>query len=660
MEILLHFTDAAVEGCEIVAQTADAITIRQTAEQSWIHLPPFPDDSACDANMLLTGIVTNDCKFCTHCHVRFHGENRTFSYTVALMPSVTVDLLFRLRYLSGECHYPPMEPGTLKSSIGGSIRPDEIRRVSIGFTGCGCTYTLRNLRFSDTEPVYCKPDHAMCDLLGQWADREWPGKTRSVEELRENLHAALMESERNSGAVSCLDAYGGDTRYPMAECSDRFTVQKRGGHWWFVTPDGNAFFSTGVFGVYPGEYGWVRGNEDWIGNLPQKDGVYNEAWRLAEDEELYRRKFHGMFPADTMLYAPAVANLIRVFGENWREKWTKITKSRLREWSVNTLSMFSDPAFIRDSGMPYVTMLQRYPMTERLIFREFPDVFDPAYTAASEAYAAQLSAYAEDPRLIGYFMNNEPTFAWSEEWTLAERLLEKESSYVSKAQLITFLRARYNDDIALLNAAWHTDFADFDALSKPVFRAGSFSEEAREALRAFTAILIDRYVRLPAEACRKIAPKRLNLGMRFAGAAPLTIRTAGHFDVYSVNYYGMDPTESLRAIVAHADMPILIGEFHFGALDAGLPAGGIVPVATQADRAAAYTRYMHLAAAHPNTVGAHYFAYNDQPLWGRYDCENFQFGFVDVCHTPYAAFTTAVAAVNAQMIAHHKKEKEEH
>ena len=99
--------------------------------------------------MLLTGIVTNDCKFCTHCHVRFHGENRTFSYTVALMPSVTVDLLFRLRYLSGECHYPPMEPGTLKSSIGGSIRPDEIRRVSIGFTGCGCTYTLRNLRFSD-------------------------------------------------------------------------------------------------------------------------------------------------------------------------------------------------------------------------------------------------------------------------------------------------------------------------------------------------------------------------------------------------------------------------------------------------------------------------------------------------------------------------------
>ena len=78
MEILLRFTDAAVEGCEIVAQTADAITIRQTAEQSWIHLPPFPDDSACDANMLLTGIVTNDCKFCTHFTSAFMGRTAPF------------------------------------------------------------------------------------------------------------------------------------------------------------------------------------------------------------------------------------------------------------------------------------------------------------------------------------------------------------------------------------------------------------------------------------------------------------------------------------------------------------------------------------------------------------------------------------------------------
>jgi hypothetical protein len=31
----------------------------------------------------------------------------------------------------------------------------------------------------------------------------------------------------------------------------------------------------------------------------------------------------------------------------------------------------------------------------------------------------------------------------------------------------------------------------------------------------------------------------------------------------------------------------------------------------------------------------HYSALNDQPLLGRFDGENYQVGFVDVCHRPY-------------------------
>jgi len=318
--------------------------------------------------------------------------------------------------------------------------------------------------------------------------------------------------------------------------------------------------------------------------------------------------------------------------------------------------MFSDPDFIRDSGMPYVFMLHKYPTTEKRIFREFPDVFDPVYETASAVYAEQLTAHADNPRLIGYFMNNEPTFAWSEEWTLAERLLEKDDSYVSKKHLIDFLQEKY-EIISALNEAWNTTFVDFADLMKPIERAAGFTDAAREDLRAFSAVLMDRYVRLPAEACRKAAPSRLNLGMRFAGVSPLTVRTAGYFDVYSVNFYGMDPMGSLNAIAAHVDMPILIGEFHFGGHDAGLPAAGIIPLPTQKDRADAYRSYMQKAAEHPCTVGAHYFAYNDQPLWGRYDCENFQFGFVDVCQMPYKLFTDTVADVNHQIVASRMTQK---
>lgn len=657
MDISLHFTNAVSEGCTVLHKEKDSITIRQTSPQAWIHFPAPDPSAALQSAGLFTGIVTNDSNRCIHCHIQMSGEGRSFFYTVSLMPGLTVDLLFRMIHLNGECHYPPMEPGTLKSSIGGSILPEEIRRISIGFDGDGVCYTLRHLRFTDTEPVYCRADRVLCDALGQWTERDWPGKTTSAEELKDKLQQACFDSD--AAVPDWQDAYGGDVRYPMTEPSDRFTVWKKDGKWWLVTPAGNAFFSTGVFGVYPGEYGWIRGNEGWIGPLPPEEGAFAPAWRFAEEEELYRRKFHGMFPPDTKLFSFATANLIRCFGEKWRENWTKITVSRLRKWSVNTLSMFSDPLFIRDSGMPYVFMLHQYPATERRIFREFPDVFDPAYTEASDRYAAQLAAHADNPRLIGYFMNNEPTFAWSDPWTLAEKLLEKDNSYVSRKYLIDFLREKYGGAVSALNTAWQTEFSDYTDLQKPIQRAAAFSEAAREDLCAFSAILMDRYVRIPAAACRKAAPKRLNLGMRFAGVSPLTIPTAKYFDVFSVNYYGMDPTNTLNAISAHADMPILIGEFHFGGYDAGLPAAGIIPLPTQRERAEAYRHYMQKAAVHPCAVGAHYFAYNDQPLWGRYDCENFQFGFVDVCQMPYPQFTETAAEINKQIVSLRQNGKEE-
>ena len=80
--------------------------------------------------------------------------------------------------------------------------------------------------------------------------------------------------------------------------------------------------------------------------------------------------------------------------------------------------------------------------------------------------------------------------------------------------------------------------------------------------------------------------------------------------------------------------PVLIGEFHFGALDRGLPSTGLEGVASQEERGVAYRRYVEAAAADPNVVGTHYFVLNDQEVLGRFDGENFQIGFVDVCHRP--------------------------
>jgi hypothetical protein len=84
------------------------------------------------------------------------------------------------------------------------------------------------------------------------------------------------------------------------------------------------------------------------------------------------------------------------------------------------------------------------------------------------------------------------------------------------------------------------------------------------------------------------------------------------------------------------DMPLIIGEFHFGALDRGMFHTGLVPTASQDERARMYASYVAGALRHPQFVGTHWFQYRDEPTTGRpLDEENYQIGFLDGVDTPY-------------------------
>jgi hypothetical protein len=98
------------------------------------------------------------------------------------------------------------------------------------------------------------------------------------------------------------------------------------------------------------------------------------------------------------------------------------------------------------------------------------------------------------------------------------------------------------------------------------------------------------------------------------------------------------------------DKPLIIGEFHFGALDRGLFHTGLVPVENQAARARSYKDYVLGALKHPQFVGTHWFQYMDEPTTGRvYDEENYQIGFVDIADTPYAETIAACREVGNQL-----------
>jgi hypothetical protein len=115
-----------------------------------------------------------------------------------------------------------------------------------------------------------------------------------------------------------------------------------------------------------------------------------------------------------------------------------------------------------------------------------------------------------------------------------------------------------------------------------------------------------------------------------------------HFDVFSMNCYrDRVPADEMRAIHDMLRMPILVGEWHFGALDVGLPASGIGHVRDQAARGQAFRFYTEDAAAKPWCVGVHYFTLYDESALGRFDGENWNIGFLDVCNRPYAPLAEA-------------------
>ena len=382
--------------------------------------------------------------------------------------------------------------------------------------------------------------------------------------------------------------------------------------------------------------------------LPPKDGVWADAWPPPR---------YSSEPGLELVDFPA-ANLIRAFGGDWWDNWARMTRARLYHWGCNTVANWSEQKFCDWAGMPWVLPMSGFPTTGTRIFRDFPDVYAPEYADNARVFAAQLERYRDDRTLIGYFLSNEPHWAFVSELCIAEEVLKNPAPTHTKEALIAALTRQYGT-AAALSSAWNHNFASFDELRAPIRGAAALSPQARADLEAFSSEMVRAFSRIPSEACRAAAPHHLNLGMRYAYLGnPALIAGCEFFDVFSVNCYQMDPLPRIRqaADLLAAQLgdergrPILVGEFHFGALDAGLPSTGLRGVSSQAERGRAYRYYVEQAATHPAFVGAHYFTINDQGPLGRADGENYQIGMVDVCQQPYADFIDGVTAAHEAVL----------
>ncbi len=168
----------------------------------------------------------------------------------------------------------------------------------------------------------------------------------------------------------------------------------------------------------------------------------------------------------------------------------------------------------------------------------------------------------------------------------------------------------------------------------------------------------EKYYRLVSAAGREMMPNKLYFGSRLdyhdwpdvPEYRKEIVRIAAKYcDVVSFNFYKF--TLDDVAMPDGSDKPLIIGEFHMGALDRGKFHTGLRSVFNQNQRAEAYRYYVTSALRNPAVVGAHWFQLFDESTTGRGDGENYQIGFLDICDTPYAETVAAARDIGYRIYA---------
>ncbi|TVR19574.1 MAG: hypothetical protein EA391_00365, partial [Balneolaceae bacterium] len=255
------------------------------------------------------------------------------------------------------------------------------------------------------------------------------------------------------------------------------------------------------------------------------------------------------------------------------------------------------------------------------------DVYAPGFEERIDAAVERSTErYRDNPWLIGYFTGNEP--AWQGiELRVIDLILEESDERPIKQELI-----RYLDE-----------------------------EDTPERRVDFVHQTFRIFIETVDEALKRHSPGHLNLGIRFGGGAQEEVLELckGVFDVFSFNSYSLAPPHELMDMFMEVtEMPLMIGEYHFGTVDRGM-SQSLWQVDTQEERGIAYRHYTESAYSHPGLIGTSYFQWPDQDLTGRaYDGENLNCGLVDVTDRPYPHLVDALSETSKRLYRVHAGEIE--
>lgn len=413
-----------------------------------------------------------------------------------------------------------------------------------------------------------------------------------------------------------------------------FRVEKLKDTWWYVDPLGKPFYLVGADHI------------TYKGHWCEKLG-YSQYGRFAKEK----------------------------YGTE--EAWGDETLKRLKQWGFNALPA-GHTASLRYNGLPHIEFLSlgsmfagREALCPKTTWTGFPDVFSPKWIRHCDSVARrQCAPNKGDAWLIGYFLDNELEWygkngqvrgLFLETWKL------NPEAY-GKKEWIRYLQKEFGS-ISGFNTAFGTSFKDFDGLLLDTNPHGSKTEEGADCMQKWVRHIADKYFSTCADAIRKYDPNHLILGCRFAGRAPEIWDIAGKYcDVVSFNIYPrIDIERGVPASVLEevdewakkAARPMMVTEWSFPALDAGLPSrhGAGMRVDTQEQRAKCFSHFQEFLFRIPYIIGSCYFMYVDEPALGISSTfpEDSNYGLISEKDVPYPAITAAAANLNPEAPMLHNK-----
>lgn len=506
-------------------------------------------------------------------------------------------------------------------------------------------FTIDNVRFeTPMKQMDAKTFFPFVDKYGQFKHDDWPGKIYSNKELLAQVDEELDDLAKHPGPKG-RNQYGGWKDGPKLKATGYFRVQKHEDKWWFVDPDGYLFWSHGIDSVSSSFAGTgTQDREKYFEELPEKNSELGSFYYLSNWAPY--GFYHSRNPHRS--YNFLIANLYRKYGHNWHTRFSEMGHQRLKSWGMNTMASWSDPKIYRQQKTPYAEFIRiegaPFIAGSKGHWQQFVDVFDPSFRDAVKESILKRKDSIGDPWCIGFYIDNELSWGY-DDTELGLGAAQSPASQKAKQVFVDDLEMKYKT-VAALNKTWGSEFKSWKAVLNS--QEAPHRGKAAADLRDFTKRIAETYFTTINEEMKNAAPNQLYFGCRFMWLNDIAVRAAAqNCDVVSFNRYNYS-VEALK-LPEGEDKPILIGEFHFGALDRGMFHPTKVPATNQKHRGQLYKEFIEGALRNKAVIGTHWFQYTTQPLTGRGDGENYQVGFVDICDTPYQETIDACRDVGYRM-----------